>query len=39
VSTNARNVPFYERHGFAVDAEVATPDGAATLRPMHRDPR
>ena len=39
VSTNPRNVPFYERHGFAVAAEVTTPDGAATLRPMLRAPR
>lgn len=38
VSTNPRNVPFYERLGFGVDAELATPDGAATLRPMHRAP-
>ena len=38
VSTNGRNVPFYERLGFRVAAEVATPDGAATMRPMHRDP-
>jgi GNAT superfamily N-acetyltransferase len=36
VSTNARNVPFYERLGFTVAVEVSTPDGAATLRPMHR---
>jgi GNAT superfamily N-acetyltransferase len=38
VSSNARNVSFYERLGFAVDAEVATPDPAVVLRPMHRDP-
>ena len=36
VSTNPRNVSFYERLGFRVDAEVRTPDGAAVLRPMHR---
>jgi GNAT superfamily N-acetyltransferase len=36
VSSNPRNVPFYERHGFVVAAEVTTPDGAATLRPMVR---
>ena len=35
-STNGRNVPFYERLGFGVVAEVSTPDGAATLRPMVR---
>jgi uncharacterized protein (TIGR02246 family) len=39
VSTNAANISFYERLGFSVDAEVATPDGAATMRPMHRPPR
>ena len=38
VSTNPRNVSFYERLGFRVDAEVSTPDGVATLRPMHREP-
>jgi GNAT superfamily N-acetyltransferase len=36
VSTNPRNVPFYERHGFAVVAEEPTPDGVATLRAMRR---
>jgi len=36
VSTNARNVPFYERLGFTVAVEVPTPDGSATLRPMQR---
>jgi GNAT superfamily N-acetyltransferase len=39
VSTNARNVPFYERVGFTVAAEVATPDGVAVLRPMRRQAR
>lgn len=39
VSTNPRNVPFYERLGFTVDAEVTTPDGSATMRPMHRAAR
>ena len=34
-----KNVPFYERHGFRVAAEISTPDGAATLRPMHRAAR
>jgi GNAT superfamily N-acetyltransferase len=38
VSTNPRNLGFYERLGFGVDAEVTTPDGTATLRPMHRPP-
>jgi hypothetical protein len=36
VSTNPRNVSFYERLGFRVDAEVATTDGQAIIRPMHR---
>jgi GNAT superfamily N-acetyltransferase len=36
VSTSPRNVPFYVRHGFRTVAEVATPDAAVTLRPMHR---
>jgi GNAT superfamily N-acetyltransferase len=36
VSTNPRNIPFYERLGFRVDADVPTPDGAAVMRPMHR---
>jgi GNAT superfamily N-acetyltransferase len=36
VSTNPRNVTFYERHGFTVAAEVRTPDGAVALRPMLR---
>ena len=35
-STNIRNVPFYERHGFRVVAEVPTAGGEATLRPMER---
>jgi GNAT superfamily N-acetyltransferase len=38
VSTNPRNVSFYERHGFRTAAQVATPDGAATIRPMERMP-
>lgn len=38
VSTNPHNLPFYERLGFGVDGEVATPDGAAVMRPMHREP-
>jgi GNAT superfamily N-acetyltransferase len=38
-SSNPRNVPFYERHGFHVRADVTSPDGAVTLRPMERPPR
>ncbi len=36
ISSNPRNVSFYERHGFVVEGEITTPDGAATLRPMVR---
>jgi GNAT superfamily N-acetyltransferase len=36
VSTNTRNVAFYQRLGFVVTAEVSTPGGEAVLRPMHR---
>lgn len=38
VSSNPRNVSFYERLGFRVTAEVSTPDAATTLRPMLRAP-
>jgi hypothetical protein len=38
LSSNTRRLSFYERLGFRIDAEVATPDGAVTLRPMHREP-
>jgi GNAT superfamily N-acetyltransferase len=38
VSTNPRNLSFYERLGFRVAAEVPTPDEAAVLRPMARAP-
>jgi len=36
-SSNIRNVPFYERHGFRTVAEVAMPDGPI-IRPMVREP-
>ena len=36
VSTNPRNISFYERLGFVAVAEIPTPDGGAVLRPMHR---
>lgn len=39
VSSNIRNVAFYERQGFAVVAEVHSPDAAITLRPMKRAAR
>jgi GNAT superfamily N-acetyltransferase len=38
VSTNPRNLSFYERLGFAVTAELPVADGAATFRPMWREP-
>lgn len=38
VSTNPRNVPFYERLGFRIRAEVPTLDRATGMRPMHRQP-
>ena len=38
-STNVRNVPFYERLGWRVIAEVPAGDSGASIRPMWRDPR
>jgi len=38
-STNPRNVPFYERLGFRVLAEVPTVEGGPIIRPMLRQPR
>lgn len=38
-SSNARNVPFYERLGFTVSAEVEVPGRTAALRPMVRAAR
>lgn len=38
-SSTSRNVPFYERLGFEVVAEVVTPGGGPIIRPMHRQPR
>jgi GNAT superfamily N-acetyltransferase len=39
ISTNPRNLSFYERNGFTLTAEIATPDHATALRPMFRPPR
>jgi ribosomal protein S18 acetylase RimI-like enzyme len=38
-SSNERNVPFYERHGFRVTAELTIPAGGPTLWLMWRDPQ
>src|SRR5215469_1639480 len=38
-SSNERNVPFYERHGFRVIGEVSIPGGGPTLWLMWRDPQ
>jgi hypothetical protein len=38
ISTNPRNLSFYERHGFALTAEISTPDDVTALRPMLRTP-
>jgi len=37
-SSNERNVPFYERHGFKVIGELSIPGGGPTLWLMWRDP-
>jgi ribosomal protein S18 acetylase RimI-like enzyme len=37
-SSNERNVPFYERHGFKVVGELSIPGGGPTLWLMWRDP-
>lgn len=38
-SSNARNVPFYARHGFVETGTVTAPKGGPTLTLMWRDPR
>lgn len=38
-SSNAVNVPYYERFGFEVTGEIVVPDGGPTLWPMWRRPR
>lgn len=38
-SSNARNLTFYQRHGFEVTAEVQMGDTGPIIRPMRRAPR
>jgi GNAT superfamily N-acetyltransferase len=38
-TAKARNVPFYERHGFAVIEETDAPDGGPHMWLMRREPR
>jgi ribosomal protein S18 acetylase RimI-like enzyme len=38
-SSNPRNVPFYERHGFEVMGEIRVAEGGPIVRPMRRKPR
>jgi ribosomal protein S18 acetylase RimI-like enzyme len=38
-SSNARNLPFYERHGFEVMGEVEVADDGPVVHPMQRKPR
>jgi ribosomal protein S18 acetylase RimI-like enzyme len=38
ISSNPANVPFYRRLGFEIDAELWSPDGAASVRAMSRPP-
>lgn len=38
-SSDPRNVPLYERHGFRVIDEVEMAPGGPVMRPMWRDPR
>lgn len=38
-SSNPRNIPFYERHGFVARAPLDLPAGCPVLTPMWREPR
>jgi GNAT superfamily N-acetyltransferase len=38
-SSNARNIPFYERHGFVAVGRIEVPEGGPVLTPMWREPQ
>ncbi|WP_245906074.1 GNAT family N-acetyltransferase [Mycolicibacterium palauense] len=38
-SSNADNIPYYQRFGFEVTGELAVPEGGPSLWPMWRQPR
>lgn len=38
-SSNPRNIPFYQRHGFELRGEIILAEGAPPLNTMWRDPR
>ena len=38
-SSNIKNVPFYQRHGFEVQEEIQVAEGGPILRTMYRKPR
>ena len=38
-SSNPRNIPFYERHGFALRGEIPLTEEGLAVYPMWRDPR
>ena len=38
-SSNPRNIPFYQRHGFELRGEIPLAEGGPSLNTMWRDPR